>query len=285
MALQYVTKDSVELNALLTLVHEARRHIELHGSRAEDARSKPKQRIARHFMQRSINQIEAELADVFAAAIDLNQKADESSEGFVYWDAWDLVRKSKRSVGPALPPSRVADASDEDEEEPPLPPTPTASETLHETYTAGATVDRNATPDALEGSDEAETAEADGATAAAELTDAMQQIGEDPRWTSELDVDAYEGTAEVFNKVPVSVRTHYEYRGALLAPLNPLEYWSMIKVVERRISKPGAPDKRGGQGMPRFRFAPGHPGRRQPLADIKDFGLEPYPSLKSFFAR
>ena len=229
-------------------MHDARQHIKLYGSRAEDAQTKPKQRLARHFMQRSINQIEAELADSFAAAIDLNQKADESSEGFVYWDAWDFVRKAKQSLGPALPPSRNADYSDDDEEEPPTPLPPSANETVDATANARET-------DLSDGT----AAEPDNGTAAAELNDTMQQIGADPRWTSELDVDAYEGTAEVYNKVPVSVRTHYEYRGALLAPLNALEYRSMIKVVEKRIVKPGAADKRGGQAMPRFHFALGHP--------------------------
>ena len=83
---RYVTKDSVEFNALLSLVVQARRDIDLYTSRAADAGTD--ERRAKHLMTRIWNKIDAELSDTFAAMIVLGFPADDSSEIFVSWDPW-----------------------------------------------------------------------------------------------------------------------------------------------------------------------------------------------------
>jgi hypothetical protein len=81
--IKYVTKDSVELNALLAIVLHARRHIDEYTSRAADATVNPEQRRSRHLLTRVKNMIDNEMSDTFAGSLCLGYSADESSETYV----------------------------------------------------------------------------------------------------------------------------------------------------------------------------------------------------------
>ena len=230
---RYVTKDSVELNALLSIVVQARRDIDLYTSRAADAGTD--ERRARHLMQRICNKIDAELSDTFAAMIALGFPADDSSEIFVSWDPWEAVKEGKL-MGPDPAASDLL--AEEEVEEPEgtrsapssAPPAPAAS------CCAGPSVpaDEHEPPNFH---DDVDLGGAHNA--------------------SELDDERRLGTAEVFRTngkefKPVPTITHYRYRGAQLLLLSNAEYKAMVAIVEKNKSP------RKGKGGARFAFAPGH---------------------------
>ena len=87
---KYVTKDSVALNASLSVLVDAWDHIKKYPSIHPDAASN-QQRNAIHLMQRTLNQIPAELADTQAAALCLDHAAELCSESFVPASAHQLL--------------------------------------------------------------------------------------------------------------------------------------------------------------------------------------------------
>ena len=87
---KYLTKDTVALNATLSLLVDAKRNVERFASTADDAESNP-HRKSTHFFQRAVNSYVAEVCDTQAAALLLGHEASVTSERFVYLASWDAV--------------------------------------------------------------------------------------------------------------------------------------------------------------------------------------------------
>ena len=246
--IKYVTKDSVELNALLSIVKHAREHIDVFTSRAADAETHPAQRKGQHLLARVNNQVDNELSDTFAASLCLGYSADGSSESFVNWSPWDAVKEAGY-VGPdplALDPfdeEEVAEAEEQRAEG-------QSSEAQH-VPAGGATGEAEHEPD------EAEQMEVhEGAEQPADRLVAVGGVGD----ASELDSERYTGFSDVYdNGVPVKEITHYQYRGLALLMFTEAEYRCAVAIVRKRHVPGGSQDKRGAQEMPRFPFAKGHP--------------------------
>ena len=90
---KYMVKDQYELAASLSVIADARAHIEDYPSMAEDAGSSI--RTAQHFLQRMLNASLAELAPTQAAAICLGMESSAHSHSFVNAYIWDAVRLVK----------------------------------------------------------------------------------------------------------------------------------------------------------------------------------------------
>ena len=87
---KYMVKDAYALAASLSVLADARRHIEEYPSYADDARTAA--RCTRHFLQRVINAGATELAPTQAAAIVLGVSSSGHSHSFVNAYVWDAVR-------------------------------------------------------------------------------------------------------------------------------------------------------------------------------------------------
>ena len=87
---KYMVKDAYALQASLSVLLDARQHIQDYPSRAED--SGVNTRTAQHFLQRVLNSSTAELATTQAAAIVLGVPSANHSHTFVYACVWDAIR-------------------------------------------------------------------------------------------------------------------------------------------------------------------------------------------------
>ena len=92
-----MTKDSVKLAGALSVLVDAKNHIDKWGSTAED--SGTELRTARHFLQRAINSYQAEVHDTMAAALLLNIPSFYCSERFSYTPGWQVVRLAYDLLG------------------------------------------------------------------------------------------------------------------------------------------------------------------------------------------
>eukprot|EP00966_Prymnesium_polylepis_P256539 5926351-Prymnesium_polylepis.1 len=90
---KYITKDSVALNASLAVLYDARMHIDLYPSAADDIGTA--ERTARHFMQRVLNRTNMELSDTQEAMMLLGNAAHGSSESFVHVNLWSAVTAAR----------------------------------------------------------------------------------------------------------------------------------------------------------------------------------------------
>ena len=108
-----MTKDSVRLTSALSVLVDAKRHINKWGSTAED--SGTELRTTRHFLQRAVNSFMCEVHDTQAAALLLGIPSYYSSERFVYTSGWQVVREALEVLGvepPWVTPDPEDDADD-----------------------------------------------------------------------------------------------------------------------------------------------------------------------------
>ena len=78
---KYMTKDSAEMNASLSVLADARRHMDKYPSTAEDSGSGS--RNVKHFIQRALQRMDMELADTQAASCAMGEMADFWTDMFV----------------------------------------------------------------------------------------------------------------------------------------------------------------------------------------------------------
>ena len=109
---KYMVKDAYALAASLSVLADARRHIDQYPSNADDAHTAA--RCTRHFLQRVLNAGGTELAPTQAAAIVLGVPSSGHSHSFVNSYVWDAVQ--------LLAVVRAGGALLEDASVPPPPP-------------------------------------------------------------------------------------------------------------------------------------------------------------------
>ena len=76
---KYMTKDCVALSASLSVLVDAKKHIEKWRSTADDLASQTELRTAIHFVQRAVNSYQAEVHDTQAASLLLGFSATLTS--------------------------------------------------------------------------------------------------------------------------------------------------------------------------------------------------------------
>ena len=94
---KYMTKDSVALNTSLSLLVDAKKHIDKYESTADDKGEV--RRTGLHFLQRAVNSYMAEVHDTQAASLLLNLNASYTSERFVWVDGWAAVHEGRAAIG------------------------------------------------------------------------------------------------------------------------------------------------------------------------------------------
>jgi hypothetical protein len=94
---KYITKDSVKLQASLSVLTRARKHVATWTSTAADAGTH--ERTAVHFLQRAANSLCFELSDTQAAAMLLGQTAHSTSEKFVWVHPWAVTKALCKAHG------------------------------------------------------------------------------------------------------------------------------------------------------------------------------------------
>ena len=87
---KYMVKEAYALAASLSVLLDARKHIEAYPSKADDSGATG--RTSKHFLQRVLNSTTAELAPTQAAAIVLGIPSQGHSHAFVFACAWDAAR-------------------------------------------------------------------------------------------------------------------------------------------------------------------------------------------------
>ena len=87
---KYMIKEAYALAASLSVLLDARQHIEKYPSKASD--SGANDRTSKHFLQRVLNSETAELSTTQAAAIVLGVPSAGHSHNFAYCSAWDAAR-------------------------------------------------------------------------------------------------------------------------------------------------------------------------------------------------
>lgn len=92
-----MTKDSVKLNASLSTLVDAKKHVDKWPSTADN--SGEPLRNAMHFLQRSHNTVMSEVHDTQAASLLLNYPASMHTERFAYLASWDYVREACNIFG------------------------------------------------------------------------------------------------------------------------------------------------------------------------------------------
>ena len=201
---KYLTKDSVALTNSLSLLADAKQHIEKYGSTAKDAGTKL--RTARHFLQHAVNTYQAEVHITQAASLLLDCKASYCSERFVSLATWSLTREGLKAQGLDTQPwmEGVADGAD-------------------------AHKDENVDEAGLHGESDEEDAD-------------TEQIGRDTQWAREQKEEAYDGMGPPSNLKPftdqnglihaMDTAMHYRLRGYDLTRLNAFEYAMCINVVK-----------------------------------------------------
>jgi hypothetical protein len=94
---KYMTKDCVALHRSLSVLVDAKRHIDRWESTAADV-GMP-ERTAAHFLQRACNSYQAEVMDTQAASLLLNLHATYYSERFVYIAGHDITKGALAAGG------------------------------------------------------------------------------------------------------------------------------------------------------------------------------------------
>jgi len=109
--LKYMVKDAYDLAASLSVLADARKHIQAYPSRADDTGTAA--RCTRHFLQRVLNASATELAPTQAAAIVLGVRSSGHSHTFVNAYVWDavhlleVVQKGGNFIADASEPPRT----------------------------------------------------------------------------------------------------------------------------------------------------------------------------------
>jgi len=130
---KYVTKNSVELAASLSVFAGALKHVEKYKSKAED--SGTSERDARYWSQRILNSLQGamELSDTQAAAMLLNATASVGSCSFRYFQFWPLMKLAVESQPVAADGGEDdSAAADEDNGADAVPVLPEDMSGLHE---------------------------------------------------------------------------------------------------------------------------------------------------------
>ena len=109
---KYMTKDSAELNVSLSVLADARKHIDRYPSTAADAGCGT--RLVKHFLQRALQRVDMELADTQAASCAMGEMADFWSDAFVPMHLHATMQGAMRlSLGKSLLSSLAEDAEGE----------------------------------------------------------------------------------------------------------------------------------------------------------------------------
>ena len=110
---KYMVKEAYELAASLTVMIDARRHIDKYPSIADD--SGEATRTTKHFLQRVLNTAAAELSPTQAAGMCLGLSSSSHSHSFSNVYVWDAVRLARvgRAGGASLADDDEEGAGDE----------------------------------------------------------------------------------------------------------------------------------------------------------------------------
>ena len=183
----------MKLSESLSVLVDAKKHIDKWQSTAED-RDTSELRTAVHFLQRATNSYQAEVHDTQAASLLCGFHASLTSERFVFSAGWDFVRLGLLAREQEFP-TYMSDV-------------------------LGVEV---------EGSEEEE--------------EDMVQIGRDSEWARQRKEEEFGGmgvpgiaktyTSRDGSVVPVSMGTHYRFRGEQLARFSAQEYEACIQIVQR----------------------------------------------------
>src|SRR5210317_1885944 len=86
----YMGKEKASLAVVLTVAEQAHKDVKKYESRASDRYSRPKERLAKHFITKVVNRMNAytELSDFQVAADLLNVPSVITSEVFAYMETW-----------------------------------------------------------------------------------------------------------------------------------------------------------------------------------------------------
>ena len=208
---KYMVKEAYELAASLTVMIDARRHIEKYPSVADD--SGETTRTTTHFLQRVLNTAAAELSPTQAAGMNLGLSSSSHSHSFANVYVWDAVRLARigRAGGALL--------ADEDEE---------GADDGGVGAAEGAEGEGGAEGEAGQG-DEEGGAHA-GAGEEAELDDEGVDLGEEVG-------RGRHGTSAVYTnaegvKTVVSQAEHYAWRSCKLRSMCFIEFVMGLKVVK-----------------------------------------------------
>ena len=90
---KYMVKEAYDLAASLTIMIDARKHIDQYKSVAEDQGTD--ERTAIHFLQRVLNTAAAELSPTQAAGMCLGLQSGSHSHSFANVYIWDAIRLLK----------------------------------------------------------------------------------------------------------------------------------------------------------------------------------------------
>jgi hypothetical protein len=189
-----MTKDSVRLTSALSVLVDAKKHIDKWGSTAED--SGTELRTTRYFLQRAVNSYMCEVADTQAAALLLGMPSFYASERFVFSAGWQVLREALEALG--VEPSWVTPEPEDDADD------------LH----GGADVEDGETVQI--GTDSAWTRE--------QKEESLEGMGGPGNCKVYCD---HEGRAHA-----VSDATNYRLRGFELDRLNAYEYKGCVTMVE-----------------------------------------------------
>ena len=90
---KYLTKDSTELSASLSVLNDVRERSQRWESRADDRGTET--RNAKYFLEKAVNQLHGELSDTQAAALLLGEEAHLTSESFVWGAPWQVANLAR----------------------------------------------------------------------------------------------------------------------------------------------------------------------------------------------
>ena len=204
---KYLTKNSVDLQKSLSLLADAKQHIDKYGSTADDKGSS--RRTAVHFLQRVGTSHQMELNDTQATSINLNLGAQYCSERMVNVATWAFTREGLLALGQTMSWEENNDEND-------------AGGAMHE-------ADNDEAPILSKCQSESEDEE-------------MQEIGRETQWTRQQKEEANDGsigptgTKKTFKDhkgdiIVVDTANHYRLRGPELQHITAHEYAQIIIIV------------------------------------------------------
>ena len=199
----YLSKDAVPLGQSISIISEARKHVEKYTSTAED--SGTKERTVKHWMQRILNSTVSrmELFDTQATAYLLGLKGVECSDIFAYFSIWKAIDQINMFK-------------------------------IKKKYDTNNPDDNNSIKTSEESSmDEDESTQVD-----TDEESVFSDIYEDVGVTKEYE-NRHNGS-KIYTiekddkkiKIPVPWEFHYKYRGKAFSTYNRHEYFCLVKVQE-----------------------------------------------------
>jgi hypothetical protein len=245
----YLSKDCAPLAECLTLLHEARKHIDKYPSTAKDTGTSL--RTAKHWITSVLNKIGAsmEVSDTQCTAFLLNMSNQICSDTFGYFSCWNAMTEI----------FYAAKANKDDRKD--------DTTSLSSSEDDDSFIDPNETPAS---NDEAFHDLSNNCIDEDEM--GMVNLAETIQATNELHASLSNTYAWLYTidngerKIPVSWETHYKYRGDELQIMNRMEYHSLVTIVLKKGNDDdndkkttGVQGKPGRKGNKKIEFEREHP--------------------------